>query len=1553
MALDMSADDCDRITSISAALPVSLTLLRAAVVAEGGSIRTDIPWFVSRVASRGTSSLRSAAIDRSEASCLVLGVTLPANTLIRFSLRISAEGFFDRLAFAADDQILIDDFSATFGNTLRDWEQLEYMVTNSFSYLSWCYAKDEDTSEGEDSGWLDALSFTVIEPLTRDLLCPALDMSADDCDRITSISAALPVSLTLLRAAVVAEGGSIRTDIPWFVSPVASRGTSSLRSAAIDRSEASCLVLGVTLPANTLIRFSLRISAEGFFDRLAFAADDQILIDDFSATTGHFRDWEQLEYRVTNSISYLSWCYLKDVSRNEGEDSGWLDALSFTVIEPLTKDLLCPALDMSADDCDRITRISAALPASLTSVRAAVVADGVSIRTDVPWFVSPVASRGTSSLRSAAINHSEASCLGLEVTLPANTLIRFSLRISSDGLYDLLGFAADDQILIDRFIATSGNTLRDWEQLEYLITNSISYLGWCYIKDEDTIGGEDRGWLDALSFTAIEPLTKDLLCPALDMSADDCDRITSISATLPASLTSVHAAVVADGRRSIRTAAPWFVSPVASRGTSSLRSAAIDHSEASCLVLGVTLPANTSIRFSLRISAEGFYDHLAFAADEQILIDRFSATSGNTLRDWAQLEYRVTNSISYLSWCYVKDGSRSEGEDSGWLDALSFTVIEPLTKDLLCPALDMSADDCDRITSISATLPVSLTSLHAAAVAGGVSIRTDVPWFVSPVAIRGTSSLRSAAIDHSQASCLVLGVTLPANTLIRFSLRISAEELYDYLGFVADDQTLIDNFSATSGNTLRDWEQLEYLITNSISYLGWCYVKDEDTIGGEDSGWLDALSFDIDAGRILALCSTLDFPPVQCPMIRSVTYEPAQTPWLTTTMGFVQGDSALISPPLDTGENSCLTLEFDSTLPSGSYLAFDWRTTSQSNRDILELQADSRRSRIRNMPRWQTETVALNDSITSIRWCYSLNSSEDRQTARAWLDNLQAVTPANRYAVQISVTQTPTVPPSRPDRFRFQVTVTAQSPLFPTPSDWVLIAGGIDNISTADSSYTLVFSGNSARVEVITTPGNPLLPSSMLFTLEDRPLLRGVAGTSLAVELPARRLEQLAISAPAAVAQTAVDAPIEIAVTVTATDDLNIPVSPRGLELLITDLNNARVSRSAFALNFTEGRAQTTVTVGLTSRGDAGNIEMSVSSGDIQSAARVTFIPIPRVLVSVSLSATDSNLVQTAENTPVMTELILTALDNYGDPIEAGNFSLQLSASNGAIIQPSSSLTVIIETSGTAQQIIEIDPQNDLDTVVTVQLLRGNLDEAVQLLPEGSLQIAVRALRVLRQLQLSLTNQVSPLRQIDPSLPIRARVQLIGLDQYDQPIAFPEVRLTVAVEPTATQVTLDPQRAASTEAEGVLLILEVVFSERQDTTITITIAGAVVTTNQLVVRALYDRRQPLQPLNLDDADTRVSELDLIVSLRWMTDPQGSTESLVANLTGTSTSVTTAGIDNLQQLFTEDIDRVDLNRDGRADQLDLRILLRYLSGSRGTALAEPAVSEDLIRLLLGR
>ena len=1090
----------------------------------------------------------------------------------------------------------------------------------------------------------------------------------------------------------------------------------------------------------------------------------------------------------------------------------------------------------------------------------------------------------------------------------------------------------------DRFSATNGS-LRDWEPQELRLTDSITKLIWCYQKGNTIRSGEETVWIDALSI--IIPLTTEDVCMALDIGSVQCATFVRSVSFEPPNL-------------------PWLISSTATQGSTSLRSGEIGDNEQSCLV--VTLSSNSSrqdlqslslLHFSRRVSSQPVADRLFISLNGNELNYPLRPEADTVLRDWSRELHFLPAGDAVVRWCYAKDGSTSQGDDSAWIDNLSLERdLQTATQfggiDLICLVLDMSLEDCTRITSAT-------------------SDPSFFPWVATDLtATEGNLSLRNIynAGAGEQANCLVLGITLPASRVVHFSLRldlatVNSETVNAYLSFEVNGQRLIDRFTAMAGETLRDWEPQQFLLPAGDSTLRWCYTRNSSTDTGEDRGWLDALSFGLPE-EILTLCVSLDIPPDQCSMVRSVTYNPPQSLWLTTATESARGGSALVSPVPNTGESSCLTVEFHSPLTPDSPVAFDWRTTSQSAQDILQFQVGSQQSQIANMPEWQTETVILDSAESTLRWCYSRNSAADGQTARGWLDNLSVLTLTDRYTVQIAVIPTSLLVTEDLDGFQFQVTVTAASETLPPPADWVLVIAGMDNITAADTTYALVFADGAAQVDAIAISDDPLLPSSILLSLEDRPsLLNTITGTSLEFQLPAvRRLETLEIITSASVTQSAPDAMIMIAVTVAATDNFGEPLDLTGLTLMVEDSGNAEVSQSNYALSFTDGSAAISITVGLTRRGDVGRIELSVASGDIQSAVSITLNPAPRVLASITLSAASSKLVQTTANTAVSAVLMLAALDNYGDPIEAGDVDLQIEATNDAIVT-SSSLTVAIATTATVLQMLEILPQNELDTTVTILISRGTLDESVQLLPDGGIQIAVRALRLLRQLQLSLVNQVSPLQQIDKTLPIRANIRLIGLDQFGQPITFSEVMLTAAADPMATTAMLEPQQLTATGPEGARTQLVVTFPDDSpvETMITVEIEapGTEVMTNSLVVQALPDPRPPIRPLHVGaTTETGVTELDLIVALRWLIDQQGDNNAaLVVNLTIPSADITTAGIENLQQLFTEDIDRVDLNRDGRADQLDLRILLRYLSGLRGAELAEQDVFEDLIRRLLNR
>ena len=1335
-------------------------------------------------------------------------------------------------------------------------------------------------------------------------LCEALDMSSDDCAMLQSITFDPP-------------------ERPWRVTTAtAVAGDSSLRSGDIGRDQQSCLVLGLALPVNSVISVAGRGSFRSI-DQLQIDADNLRLNTIYPDRDQTERDWTQESYFLPAAITTLRWCYIKDAKSASfpnnipptffGSDAAWIDNLSFSASNISYQSRICAALDLTAGNCSMIQSIRYEPPQSL-------------------WIITSETSvAGGSSLHSADIPDASFNipvCLVLGLSLPINSMISAAGRTSSEGGFNQLRINVGNNLRLDTISAATLLVERDWRQQSYFLPTAINTLRFCYLKEDSQTFGSDRVWVDNLSFSTSNISYRSRVCAALDLTDLNCAQIGSISYEPPQSL--------------------WIITSATSVvGGSSLRSADISNNQQSCLVLELSLPANSVISVAGRTHSQGAADRLQIDADDLRLdtlsaeaVQDFLASDGNQIvRNWSYENYFLPATISTLRFCYVKNNSVTRGFDAAWIDSLSFNTSDISYQSRVCTALDLTAGRCSLIQSIAYDPP-------------------QLQWIItSATSIAGGTSLRSADIGSNQSTCLnlELELELPSGSQVGFSHRLSTESNSDILHFEAGGQRL-DSFTPAGGQLFADWQAETYELTSAITTMSWCYTKNSFRDVGNDSIWIDSLTF-VHAD-IAPFCNALDLPAGSCALLRSVTYNPPQNRWETTTDDPLRGASALISPPIDAGQSACVSAELQPPLPAGSNLAFAWRVTSQSEQDILLFQTDTLQRQISNAPQWQTEYIELDSPETTLSWCYSKNSSADSQDTRAWLDSLLLVTPTDRYRIEIAVITSPTLVSSQTDTLQYTVAVSVESSLLPPPADWVLIVSGADNIVAAETTYSLSFDNNVAQVEIMSTPDNPFLPSTVLLALADRPSFFGATATSISYSLPVTELAMLQLMAPTAVTQTALDAPLEIVVTVAATDNFGRPFNnPEGVTLNVSAVDNASVPQTNYALTFAANTAQTTITVGFTNRGLAGSIEVSVTSGDINSTASVTLNPVPRTLASITLSAANSNLALTMANTAVNALLTLSALDNYGDPFEAGNVSLQLSASNNAIVQPS--LIVAVESSGSAQQAVAIQPQNDRDTTVTVLILRGTLDQSVQLLPDGGLQIAVRALRILRQLQLSLADRTSPLQQVDSSLPIRADIRLIGLDQFDQPVTFTGVMFTVTADPMGTQAALDPPQLAATQPAGALTELVVMFpdTDAMPTTITIEIAspGTGVTANELVVRVLPDLRPPVQKLNIDDTDTDVTALDLVVALRWLADEQSRMESQAANLTINDTNITTTGIENLQQLVTnsENLDRIDLNRDGRADQLDLRILVRYMAGLRGGELAEQRVSTDIIRLLLGQ
>ena len=563
------------------------------------------------------------------------------------------------------------DFSAAEGDRLRDWEQLEYNATNSIRTLSWCYLKNGTTSMAEDSGWLDALSFTVPVQLSKTQICTALDLSADNCSQIRSVSADPP-------------------SFPWRVTMDTSvAGGSSLRSAPIDDNQQSCLVLGLSLPRNSVITLASRTSSQGGFDQLQFSLE-QLRLDTLSAAIGSTeKPWGNTIYYYDQPLAdvrTLRWCYVKDSADSSDEDSVWIDNLSFGASGTAFSNRFCTVLDLPEAICS--------IP-FLISYTPGILSWTITSQTSV---------LGGTSLRSADIGDDGQTCLRLsffDPPLPADTVIRFSVRIDSEAVNDFLFLSARVDRLLDNFSATNGS-LRDWETFAFRLTRSIQNLHWCYTKNSSTSIGADSIWLDDVSITL--PLSINDVCQALDLSTDNCSQVQSVSADPPSF--------------------PWRVTMETSvAGGSSLRSAPVDDNQQSCLVLGLSLPRNSVITLASRTSSQGGFDQLQFSL-EQLRLDTLSAAIGSTEKPWGNTIYYYDQPLAdvrTLRWCYVKDSADSDGEDRVWIDDLSFGASGTTYPNRTCTVLDLPEAICSIPFLISYTPGIlSWTITSQTSVLGGL-----------------------------------------------------------------------------------------------------------------------------------------------------------------------------------------------------------------------------------------------------------------------------------------------------------------------------------------------------------------------------------------------------------------------------------------------------------------------------------------------------------------------------------------------------------------------------------------------------------------------------------------------------------------------------------------------------------------------------------------------------------------------------------------------------------------------------------------------------------------
>lgn len=312
----------------------------------------------------------------------------------------------------------------------------------------------------------------------------------------------------------------------------------------------------------------------------------------------------------------------------------------------------------------------------------------------------------------------------------------------------------------------------------------------------------------------------------------------------------------------------------------------VDDEEYSGIEFTVNGPAR--LEFQWQVSSEKNYDYLVLVVDGYVR----DYITGEV--DWKLSSTDIGPGEHNVDIYYTKDSATAKGQDRGWIDQLSITptttapviTVETVsayqgvyfrhqieashaptsyTTDGLPPGLSLETST-GLIYGSVATLGSYPVTIHAtngfgtstatinidvSTVAIGLAEAIDAPsqtitasgdlswtpnWLYTS---DGDDAARTGAIDHNQSSEMSTQVTGPCEVI--FYWGVSSEDGYDFLRFS------IDNVEKESISGEVGWTRKAFIVPAGTHTLKWSYSKDEATVSGLDSGFLDRFSIHHDA----------------------------------------------------------------------------------------------------------------------------------------------------------------------------------------------------------------------------------------------------------------------------------------------------------------------------------------------------------------------------------------------------------------------------------------------------------------------------------------------------------------------------------------------------------------------------------------------------------------------------------------------------------------------------------------------------------------------------------
>ncbi len=360
---------------------------------------------------------------------------------------------------------------------------------------------------------------------------------------------------------------------------------------------------------------------------------------------------------------------------------------------------------------------------------------------------------GVDAGKSGVIGNDSESWVQTTVTGPG--ALTFWWKVSCESNYDWLEFSLDETILTQ----ITGEI--DWKAETFEIGNGAHTLKWNYIKDVTDASGQDRGWVDQVSFQQPEPSAPEIVSePASQTVGASVDASFSVMATgFPApqyqwrfnggplanatnrTLLLLNVATTNAGDYTVVVtnslgaatsevahltvivlsealdaggltwssggAKPWHAQvAVTHDGVDAAESGAIAASQETWVETTAVGPGTLSFwwKVSSESNAFGFGgDPLEFAVDGAV----WSNIMGEVT--WQHLVYSLPAGPHALRWRYRKDSSVDAGQDRAWLDQVGYIYTPPPPFALGAPALGTNSfsltllGETGRFYSIQAT----------------------------------------------------------------------------------------------------------------------------------------------------------------------------------------------------------------------------------------------------------------------------------------------------------------------------------------------------------------------------------------------------------------------------------------------------------------------------------------------------------------------------------------------------------------------------------------------------------------------------------------------------------------------------------------------------------------------------------------------------------------------------------------------------------------------------------------------------------------------------------